>query len=100
MPVSSRDEVLKYLSKNKKLFLDEFGVRRIGVFGSFSKGSQTSSSDIDIIVDIEKNYKNIHKFFRFKRFLENELGRNIDLGFEQSLKPAVREKIKGQIVYA
>lgn len=100
MPVSSKDEVLKYLSKNKKMFWDEFGVNRIGVFGSFSKGLQTPSSDIDIIVGIEKAHKNIYNFFCFKRFLENELGRDVDLGFEQSLKPAVREKVKGQIIYA
>ena len=34
-----------------------------------------------------------------KRFLEKEMARRIDLGFEDSLKPIVREKIKGKIIY-
>ena len=50
--------------------------------------------------EIEKERKNIHSFLGLKRFLENEIGRNIDLGFKNSLKPVVREKVKGQIIYA
>jgi len=36
---------------------------------------------------------------QLRRFLEKEIARKIDLGFEHSLKPAIREKVKGQIIY-
>lgn len=88
------------MRSNKKLFYDKFGVTRIGLFGSFLHNRQTHKSDIDIVVEFETNRKNIHNFFSFKRFLEKELGRKVDLGLENFLKPAVREKIKGQIHYA
>jgi predicted nucleotidyltransferase len=52
-----------------------------------------------VVVEIEKGRKNIHSFMQLKRYLEKELSRRIDLGFDHSLKPIVKEKIKGQIIY-
>jgi hypothetical protein len=99
MEISSIEEIVAYLRNNKRLFYDRFGVTRMGIFGSFIRNEQTRSSDIDMVVEIEKSRKNIHSFLQLKRFLEKELARGIDLGFEHSLKPMVREKIKGQIIY-
>jgi predicted nucleotidyltransferase len=99
MEMSSIEEIVAYLKNNKRLFYDRFGVTRIGIFGSFIRGEQTRSSDIDIVVEMEKSRKNIHSFLQLKRLLEKELARKVDLGFEHSLKPMVREKIIGQIVY-
>ena len=99
MEISSTEEIVAYLRNNKRLFYDRFGVTRMGIFGSFIRDEQTRSSDIDMVVEIEKSRKNIHSFLKLKRFLEKELARKIDLGFEHSLKPMVREKIIGQIIY-
>jgi hypothetical protein len=71
----------------------------MGVFGSFAQGGQTYKSDIDLLVEFEKGEKNIHTFLQLRRLLEKELSRKVDLGFEHSLKPIVRESIKGKIVY-
>lgn len=99
MKISSIEEVVEYLKRNKRFLYDKFGVTRMGIFGSFIRGEQTGSSDIDMIVDIEKDRKNIHSFLQLKRFLEEELEKKIDLGFEDSLKPIVRDKIREQIIY-
>jgi len=99
MEISSTEEIVAYLKNNKKFLYERFGVTHMGIFGSFARDEQTSSSDIDMVVEIEKNRKNIHSFLQLKRFLEKELARQIDLGFEHSLKPVIREKIKGQIIY-
>ena len=69
------------------------------IFGSFVAHRQRIASDIDLVVEFEKGRKNIHAFLRLKRFLEKELARKVDLGFEHSLKPIVRENIKGRILY-
>jgi len=100
MEISSKEEIVAYLKDNKGFFYDRFGVTRIGIFGSFIRDEQTQPSDIDMVVEIEKSRKNIHSFLQLKRFLEKQLGRKIDLGFEGSLKPTIREKIKGRIIYA
>ena len=99
MEISSIEEIVAYLKNNKSFFYERFGVTRMGIFGSFARGEQTFSSDIDMVIEIEKSRKNIHSFLQIKRFLEKELVRKIDLGFEHSLKPVIREKIKGQIIY-
>jgi hypothetical protein len=99
MEISSKEEIVAYLKSNKSFFYDKFGVTRMGIFGSFVRGEQTRSSDIDIIVEIEEGRKNLHIFLQLKRFLEKELEKKVDLGFEHSLKPIVRDKIKGQIIY-
>ena len=99
MEISSIEEIVEYLKKNKTFLYDRFGVTRMGIFGSFVRGEQAASSDIDMIVDIEKARKNIHSFLQLKRFLEKELKKRIDLGFEHSLKPIIRDKIKEQVIY-
>ena len=99
MGISSIEGIIAYLRNNKNFFYDRFGVIQMGLFGSFVREEQSSSSDIDMIVEMEKGRKNIHSFLQLKRFLEKELSMKGDLGFEHSLKPIVREKMKGQIIY-
>jgi predicted nucleotidyltransferase len=96
----SNKDILDFL-KNERAFLrNEFGVINIGLFGSYAKETQSPDSDIDMVVEIEKSKKNIHSFLRLKRFLEKEFSKKVDLGFEHTLKSTIKDKIKGDIIYA
>ena len=99
MESQSITDILAYLRDKKGFLYEQFGVTRIGVFGSVVENQQTEFSDLDMVVELEKSRKNIHGFLQLKRFLEKELAREIDLGFENALKPAVKESIKERIVY-
>jgi len=99
MEISTIGELVAYLRDKKAFFHERFGVTRMGVFGSFAQSGQTIESDIDLVVEFEKSQKNIHTFLQLKRLLEKELSRKVDLGFEHSLKPIVRENIEGKIIY-
>ena len=99
MKPSTLENIINQLQKNKSFLNEKFGVTRIGIFGSFAEERQSILSDIDMIVEFEKSRKNIHSFLQLKRFLEKELSRKVDLGFEHSLKPIVREKIREKIIY-
>lgn len=99
MENSTIGEIVTYLKNNKSFLYDRFGVIRMGIFGSYIKDMQTKSSDIDMVVEFQNDRKNIHSFLNLKRFLEKELSRKVDLGFEHSLKPIVRENIKDEIIY-
>lgn len=99
MEISSTDELIAYLKKNKDLFSRVYGVTRIGVFGSFASGKSSSSSDIDIVIDMARERKTLQNFMELKRLLERETARKVDLGFESSLKPVVKENIRDQIIY-
>ena len=50
-------------------------------------------------IEMEPEKKNIHNFLAFKRHLEKELGRKVDLGIESALKPVARKFIEKEIVY-
>jgi len=99
MKISSIEKIVTYLKNKKEFFYDRFGVTSMGVFGSFVRDEQTALSDIDMVIEMEKDRKNIHSFLQLKRFLEKELERKVDLGFENSLKPVVKEKLKSRIIY-
>ena len=93
------EHIINQLQKNKSYLSDKFGVTRLGIFGSFVEDRQTVQSDIDMVVEFEKSRKNIHSFLQLKRFLEKELARKVDLGFEHALKPIIRDKIQEKIIY-
>ncbi len=95
----NRDTILSILKENKKVFHDTYGVTKIGLFGSFADGSGGSGSDIDIIVEFRKEMRNIHNYFRLKRHLETEFGRDVDLGMETAIKSAVKKQILNNTVY-
>jgi predicted nucleotidyltransferase len=99
MKILTLENIINHLEEKKSLLKDKFGVIRIGVFGSFAEKKQTALSDIDMVVEIEKSKRDIHSFLQLKRFLEEEFSRNVDLGFENSLKPIIREKIREKIIY-
>ena len=93
------EEVLEFIRKHKKLTRQRYGVVKIGIFGSRVKGNEKRESDIDILIEMEKDKKNLHNFLEFKRFLEKNLGIQVDLGTESALKPTVKESIKDELIY-
>jgi predicted nucleotidyltransferase len=70
----------------------EYGVRRLRIFGSGARGEDRPDSDIDLIVD----YDGRRGFFEFVE-LEDELaklfGREVDLVTERGLSPHMKEAI-------
>ncbi|NWF66594.1 MAG: nucleotidyltransferase family protein [Campylobacterales bacterium] len=95
----TKDEILNYLRVHKSDFKDRFGVIKIGLFGSFARDEQREDSDIDLVIELEKDKKNLKTFFDIKRELEEYFGKNVDLGIEQTLKPIVKEHVKKDIIY-
>ena len=95
----NRREILNFLKKQKQYLNDEFGVYKIGLFGSYAKGTNLEQSDIDIAIEIYKDKKNLHVFLAIKRYLEENFGTKVDLGFEHTLKPIIKEQIMKEIIY-
>jgi predicted nucleotidyltransferase len=75
-----------------------FGIKTIGVFGSFAKGLYKAESDVDILVEFEKPV-DIFEFIEVKDYLEKLLERKVDLVTTKALKPSLREKILNEVVY-
>ncbi|GAB3555915.1 nucleotidyltransferase family protein [Spirosoma fluminis] len=46
-----RDYILEPLRANRERLREEFGIERIGIYGSFARNEQTEKSDIDLVYD-------------------------------------------------
>ena len=76
--------------------IKKYGVKKIGLFGSYLNGKQKSESDIDILVELDEN--TFDNYFGLWEFLENLFDKKIDLVIEKSLKPELNY-VKKEAVY-
>jgi hypothetical protein len=93
----TKDYILNKLAELKPLLNRDFAVKEIGLFGSFSDGSFTETSDIDILVAFEKPIG--WKFFSLEIYLEGIFGRKIDLVTRNALKKQIKGRILKQVNY-
>lgn len=95
----SSDKILASISENKQAMYS-FGVRRIGLFGSYARSEATISSDVDILVEFAAGQKNFDNYMGLKFFLEDLFGRKVDLVTFESVKPELAPTILGSVKYA
>jgi len=97
----TREKVLGILRKELPYFISEYGVKRIGLFGSYAKGTPAKESDVDILVEFEKPIG--LKFVEFAEYIERILGSKTDIltpaGIDGIRIKKVAESIKDSIVY-
>jgi len=96
----TRDDILTFLKTHKQEMQMNYGVAVVGLFGSYARQTARDDSDIDILVEFRTGKKTLRNFFGFKRYLEENLGKHVDLGIESALKPMVHETIKKDVLYA
>jgi len=95
----NRNDILSFLRTHKDEMSQQYGVARIGLFGSFAREEASEASDIDIAIELLPGKKTLGNFFAFRRYLEKEFGRKVDLGIESALKPLAREMIGKEIIH-
>ena len=82
----SSNKIVKTLEKNSAQ-LKSFGVKKIGLFGSYLTKASNNSSDIDFIVKLKK--PTFDSYMDLKFFLEKTFRKKADVIVEGSLKPAL-----------
>jgi hypothetical protein len=95
----NRKKILKILQDNQYR-IHQFGVRKIGLFGSFTNGSPKRLSDVDILVEFKKGQKTFDHYMGLKDLLERLLGRNVDLVIKSALKPRIKFSVLKGVRYA
>ena len=97
-----KKEVVELLRQNRDK-LREFGVKRVGIFGSAARDELRDDSDIDLIVEFEEGKGHLFNFYDFVEFVENLFGRKVDvltpLGVESIRVKSVKERIKKEVEY-
>ncbi|MCX6617799.1 MAG: nucleotidyltransferase family protein [Acidobacteria bacterium] len=92
-----RESVLEALEANRDA-IRQFGVRRLGLFGSSARGDAGESSDLDFVVEFDR--KSFDAYMDLKAFLEHLFGCRVDLVLREAIKPRLRASILESAVYA
>jgi hypothetical protein len=93
----TRDEILRKLEENRET-IRGFGVRRLGIFGSYARDEHTKASDMDFLVEFDES--TFDNYFDLKFVLEDLFGSPVDLVFADTIKPRIRSTILEETIYA
>ncbi len=97
----TREKVIDVLRRELPYFVSAYGVKKIGLFGSYAKGTPAKGSDIDILVEFDRPIG--LKFMEFAEYLEGLLGTGVDIltpaGIESIRIERVARSITESIVY-
>lgn len=96
--VLRKDKILQLLADNKQPLLD-YGVNRIGLFGSYVRNEANNDSDIDLLVDLQKEKKTLKNFLSLNYYLEDLFNRKVELVTIQSLSPHIGPQILKTVEY-
>lgn len=78
--------------------LRAFGVRTLGLFGSFRRGGAHAESDIDFLVTLD--HPTLRGYMAVKQLLQELFGHPVDLVMEDAIKPRIRAGIMAEVIYA
>ena len=91
-------QILQFLQEHEQELADRFSVVQIGVFGSVRTAKSRENSDVDILVEMRE--PTFDHYMDLKFYLENHLGRPVDLVLADTIKPRLRTRITREVVYA
>ena len=95
----TKNDIFQTIIDNKEV-IKSFGVTQIGLFGSYVRGEQTSTSDIDFLVDIIKEKKTLKNYIDFCDLLENLFKNNkIDVVSKKGLSVFIGPHILNEVDY-
>ncbi|MEN6609990.1 MAG: nucleotidyltransferase family protein [Methanoregulaceae archaeon] len=95
----SNSPVLRRLEEAAPVIRATFGVKRIGIFGSFARGDQTRTSDIDVLVEFLPGHETFMNFMSLADFLEERAGRKVDLLSNKWVSPLIRPYIEQDVIW-
>ncbi len=91
------DKIEEILKKHKLILKERFKVKEIGVFGSYARREESERSDVDILVEFSAPIG--WEFIDLKEFLEEILGKKVDLVTVNALKPQLKDNILKEVVF-
>ena len=97
----TRETIINRLRENHSFLHDEYGVKRIGLFGSFAKEAADENSDVDVVVEFERPIG--FKFIELVDYLETLFEKEVDVltltGIQSIRVGKVAENISQSVVY-
>jgi len=96
--IRNKKDILLAIKRNQNK-IESFGVKRLGLFGSYVRNEHNSQSDIDILVEFVHDLKTFDNFMHLSFLLEDILERHIELVTIESLSPYIKPNIIKEVEY-
>ena len=96
--IQKKEDILSMIRRSQGE-IEAFGVKRLGLFGSFVRKEQNAESDIDLLVEFEQGKKTFDNFIHLSFFLEEVLEHHIELVTTESLSSYIKPYIIKEVEY-
>ncbi len=94
----NRNDILRTLARFRELKQNEFGIVRIGVFGSVARNKAADANDVDIVVELDR--PDLLTLVGIKQELEELLRQPVDVvRYRDKMNPFLKRRIEEEAVY-
>lgn len=93
--MTETQDILRKLQNERDALRRKFGVKSLGVFGSWARGEATAASDLDLLVEFDT--PSFDRYMDLKFHIEDVFQVRVDLVLKGSLKPALRDRILKEV---
>ena len=90
-------QIQNILASSKPELRKRYNVRELGIFGSYARGQQKKSSDLDILVRFNPN-ATLFDFVGLGNYLEEKLKLKVDVVSENGIRPELKSNIVKDVV--
>ncbi|MEO0091987.1 MAG: nucleotidyltransferase family protein [candidate division WOR-3 bacterium] len=91
------EEIKSIIKEHMDVLRDKYSVKEIGLFGSYLRGAQKATSDIDVLVDFKEG-ADLFSLVGLAIFLEEKLGVKVDVVPKRALRKELREQVLKEVV--
>ncbi len=97
--MTTRNKILNLIRTHRHQ-LRQYGIREIGLFGSYARDEQSPGSDIDILIDFEPESENFDNYMASCEFIENLFeSEKVDIVTKNGLSPYIGPAILKEVYY-
>lgn len=96
----TKQAILNFLKDKKDEFKKTFSIEQIGLYGSYSRGDQTSDSDIDIVYVLKDGNKfGYSEYLELDEMLSRRFKKKVELVNYKYMNPIIKHKVEKDIIY-
>ncbi len=93
------DEIEHILRDQKPYLAEKFGVKIIGIFGSYVRHEQRQDSDLDVLIELENPPQiSLIGLVELESYLSQLLGVKVDLAIKKNLKKRIGVRIMQEVI--
>ena len=94
----TKEDIIRLLRQSKAKLIS-FGVKSIGLFGSFVRGESSSQSDVDILVEFDRDKRTYDNFIDTCFFLEELFDHKVEVVTRDSISPYIEPYVLKEVEY-